>query len=237
MRKIIFFDMGNTLIHFHEKYTDEYKDEQGIIKLTTFLQKYCEDIKEQYIRKVFFGPWIESMKDRKITHREVDVGAYLNAAVKPYDVSLNKSECIESMKQFYKAYEDNINYELGIQNVLEKLIQRGYEIGVISNTALYEEVMIDCFKKAGIDKFIKHYTFSYTLGIGKPSTRIFEEALRKFQVLGSEAIMIGDNIESDIKPAESLGMYPIWYNKDGKSNEAYNGCMITKLADLLLYCK
>ncbi|MCX7884962.1 MAG: HAD hydrolase-like protein [Caloramator sp.] len=34
-----------------------------------------------------------------------------------------------------------------------------------------------------------------------------------------DAVMIGDNLNTDIKPAKELGMNTIWLNKNNKKNE------------------
>lgn len=52
--KVIFFDMGNTLLHFHCAKTDEEKDMKGLIHLTEYLNKLnteitFKDIKENFL--------------------------------------------------------------------------------------------------------------------------------------------------------------------------------------------
>lgn len=48
--KVIFFDMGNTLLHFHHGESDDEKDEQGLIYLTAYLNKFNTNISIDSIR-------------------------------------------------------------------------------------------------------------------------------------------------------------------------------------------
>lgn len=232
MIKVIFIDMGNTLIHFHEKGSDEEKDREGIRGLTAFLKGYATEISESDVKAYFFEAWIDAMKDRKTDYIEVDVSIYINGLMSRYGVELNRTECIEAMNVLYKPYRENIVIEDKLRETMLKLKSDGYRIGVISNAALYSEVMIKCFEYAGIRDLIEGFVFSYDDGIGKPDISIFQKALEKFQISPQEAIMVGDNVQSDVEPARKLGMDTIWFNREGRAQENYKGTIITQLSQL-----
>lgn len=78
--------------------------------------------------------------------------------------------------------------------------------------------MINCFKKVGIYDLIDSFTFSYYLKVGKPKEEIFKIALDKMNISPKEAIMVGDNLTSDIESTRKLGLTTIWFNKDKKTN-------------------
>ncbi|MTI47935.1 HAD family hydrolase [Sporosalibacterium faouarense] len=212
--KVIFFDMGNTLLHFHHGKSDEEKDEKGIEYLTNFLQKYDSRIKYEDVKKKFFTKWQNIMPLRKITHIEYPVESFLNNFLKSYDVNLSLNMCIKALDIFYTEYRKYIWIEEELIQTLSSIVDKRYKIGVISNASIYDEVMINCFKEAGIAKYIDSFTFSYYLKIGKPNKQIFQHALNEFQVKPNESVMIGDNLSSDIAPAKELGLKSIWYNKN-----------------------
>ena len=54
----------------------------------------------------------------------------------------------------------------------------------------------------------------YEEGIVKPDPKIFQIALQRLNIRPEHAIMIGDSLISDIKPALSLGMKAILFDPD-----------------------
>jgi putative hydrolase of the HAD superfamily len=53
------------------------------------------------------------------------------------------------------------------------------------------------------------------LGFGKPDARVFRRALDHFGIAASEACMIGDNLEADIKAAQTMGLRTLWHDAYG----------------------
>ena len=51
--KVIFFDMGNTLLHFHYGDSDHEKEMKGLNYLTKHLRKYNENISVDEVKKEF----------------------------------------------------------------------------------------------------------------------------------------------------------------------------------------
>lgn len=218
--KVIFFDMGNTLLHFHHGKSDDEKDAEGLIHLTSYLQKFNKNIMIKNVRDDFFNPWMDGIDDRSKTFKEYPIEDFLNPFLKKYNVELTLNECIEGIKLFYTEYIEQVVFEKDILHTLSTLKNKGYKIGVISNTCYYDDVMKECFKKVGIYDCIDSFTFSYSLRIGKPSLEIFKSAMKKMGVSPNEAIMVGDNLRSDVKPALDLGMKAIWFNRN---NEVLKG--------------
>lgn len=212
--KVIFFDMGNTLLHFHFGKTDEEKDVAGINYLTDFLKQFNIKIEFDDVKEYFFDIWQKVMPLRKVNHTEYAVEDYLNGFLKRFEVELDLEMCIKALNIFYTEYRNNVWIENYLHQTLENIRQKGYRIGVISNSSLYDDVMINCFKKVGLAKYIDIFTFSYYLKVCKPKKQIFEIALDRMDVDPKDAIMVGDNLISDIEPAQNLGMTGIWFNKN-----------------------
>lgn len=236
-KKVIFFDMGNTLLHFHYGKSDDEKDFIGLGYLTTYLKKFDSRITLQAVKKDFYDVWNEALCLRKVKLTEYPIESYLNSFMNKYDLNLNHSQCIEAIDVFYSDYKNHVQTESGLYETLKKIKSKGYKIGVISNSCRYDEVMVNCFKAAKIDALIDSYTFSYYLRICKPKKGIFEKALEKMDVCPKDAVMIGDSLESDIKPALDLGLKTVWLNKDSKTNDT---CIkpdieISSISDLYKY--
>ncbi len=66
-----------------------------------------------------------------------------------------------------------------------------------------------------IDRFKLAHYFNLIMiegefGVGKPDERVYEHALRHFNVKAQETLMIGDNLEWDVAAPQRLGMQGIW---------------------------
>ena len=90
--------------------------------------------------------------------------------------------------------------------VLEALSQK-YELGVIANQLDGLKERLESF---GILKYFKYVISSWDLKVMKPDVRIFEYALKIANCKPQEAVMIGDRIDNDTVPAQSLGMKAVW---------------------------
>ena len=90
--------------------------------------------------------------------------------------------------------------------VLSALAQK-YELGVIANQADGLRERLESF---GILQYFKYVISSWDVKVMKPDVRIFEHALKAAGCQPQEAVMIGDRIDNDTAPAQSLGMKGVW---------------------------
>ena len=99
---------------------------------------------------------------------------------------------------------------------LDQLRSRGLIVAAISNINQSAQKLCEEMNLTGHVDFA---TTSGETGYEKPDPRIFEAALRKARVIASEAVFIGDQLESDIYGAENAGMRPILMDRfDGYPN-------------------
>jgi putative hydrolase of the HAD superfamily len=66
----------------------------------------------------------------------------------------------------------------------------------------------------------------------KPEKEIFDYALQKANALLTESIMIGDNLEADIKGAQNVGMDAIFVNHINATTDIEPTYTITHLNEL-----
>lgn len=128
---------------------------------------------------------------------------------------------IESRKQYeklndeIKKIQDTARLFPETEEVLKKLKQEEYLIGVISNLS-------PAYKKPffilGLDKIVDHYIFSCEFGFKKPDNRIFRHMTSVFGIREKEALMIGDSLVSDYQGAKSAGLKALLLDRKNKSN-------------------
>lgn len=122
----------------------------------------------------------------------------------------NKKGDLETIKQYAlnkTAWhkEDEMLYPDTI-NCL-KLLNQKYKIGIIANQSFGTESRLKTF---GIWEYIDLVIASAEEGVSKPDLRIFELALDRANCHAENAAMVGDRLDNDIAPANSLGMKTIW---------------------------
>src|SRR5919106_4555628 len=89
---------------------------------------------------------------------------------------------------------------------LEEL-QGRYRLGVIANQP--GEVR-SALARDGLDGFFEVWGVSDELGVGKPDPALFELAARTARVPTTAAVMVGDRLDYDVRPARRVGMRAIW---------------------------
>ncbi len=81
--------------------------------------------------------------------------------------------------------------------------------------------------------YFDHIVISGGYGKGKPDKGIFEHALSLMSLDKDEAIMVGDNLNTDILGANRAGIKSVWINREEKErNEVEPTYEIRELSDL-----
>lgn len=91
------------------------------------------------------------------------------------------------------------------------------KIGIITNG--FTSVQKPRFSESILDQYFEHYIISEEIGFAKPFPEIFEYAFNKFDHTNKDtAIIIGDNLTSDIKGGNNFGIDTCWLNEEGQEN-------------------
>jgi putative hydrolase of the HAD superfamily len=102
-------------------------------------------------------------------------------------------------------------------DVLQYLHPR-YALTIVTNG--FEEIQSKKIESSGISRFFRHVITSQRAGSKKPSAEIFQFALQHTGHAAGEAVMIGDNLLTDMAGARAAGVDPIFYNPKGTAHEA-----------------
>ena len=98
----------------------------------------------------------------------------------------------------------------GTFSLLDYLKEKRYRLHLITNG--FEDVQHQKVKNALLEPYFSEVITSEKSKSLKPNPEIFHYAINATQAKISECIMIGDDIEADIKGAANLGMDQIWVN-------------------------
>lgn len=109
-------------------------------------------------------------------------------------------------------------------------LENSYNLHLISNG--FKEACESKLKHSNLSKYFKTIVISEIFGVNKPDPRIFEYALSNGQAQKESSIMIGDNIDADVRGALNAGMDAIFYNAIGADKPADVPHMIVDLKEL-----
>jgi putative hydrolase of the HAD superfamily len=209
--RAVIFDLGGTLMYERNSWyavtaqgdeaLTKYLIEQGLeLNLSTFpvefrrrLGEYFTQREKDLLETTYTYVLIDLLKDKGYTHL-------------PDELIRKALDSLFSVTQTNWALEDDTI------PTLRKLEQNGYRMGIISNAGDDNDVqqLISGFEIASYFDFI---LTSASCSYRKPHPRIFELAIANWYFLPSETVMVGDNLDADIRGAKGAGLYGIWISR------------------------
>jgi putative hydrolase of the HAD superfamily len=95
-------------------------------------------------------------------------------------------------------------------DVLGALKQRGYLVGILSNTMWPRSHHQEVFARDNLDEHIDAAVYTSELPVAKPHAEAFRAVLDALGVTPAESVFVGDRIWDDISGAQQVGMRTIW---------------------------
>jgi HAD superfamily hydrolase (TIGR01549 family) len=225
MIKAVYFDVGNTICFFNYDFLKDLLVERYAIDVTT------EELEATHriIRKSV-GP----MLNRGLTHESLVAEAY-RSWFRALGVEEDKIEdIIGTIKNHPFSHLFWARTEEGTKELLVWLKEKGYRLGIISNA---EGQIKRLISHIGFEPVFDVIIDSHEVGFQKPDQRIFDYALKELDVKASEAVHVGDLIESDIAGARAAGIIPILVDREGQYKDAdcIRVARVQELKDLPLF--
>jgi FMN phosphatase YigB (HAD superfamily) len=190
----IFFDLGQTLI-------DEWD------YIAYFDQKFLELLNgfgARIDQRNYYAIRDSIIRDRKIGHgsvKELVIEVCKLLSPPGYEkviASRLEPHIKQGRRDLFKFFDD-------AEPTLEAL-SKYCEMGIIANQS---QDVIELIQKDGLGKFFKVQIISSSVKLRKPDSKIFELALRDAGQNAEDCIMVGDRLDTDICPANKLGMTTI----------------------------
>lgn len=216
--RAVIFDLGGTLMYERASWdaitaqADEaltnYLREQGMeLNLSTFprefrkrLGKYFRQREKDLLETSYSYVLRDVLTDKG--YRDVPDRVIRNA-----------------LDRLFGITQTNWTLEEDTLPTLQKLETDGYRMGLISNAGDDADVQ-QLARRFGISQYFDFILTSAACSYRKPHPRIFEIALSNWYFLPSEAVMVGDNLDADVRGAKSAGLYAIWLTRRaGKRTE------------------
>jgi putative hydrolase of the HAD superfamily len=98
----------------------------------------------------------------------------------------------------------------GAMDALRMLKTAGLRLALLTNGAAGpQSAKIDRF---GLRPFFDAILIEGEFGSGKPDARVYWEALARLSVLPESCLMVGDNLDWDVRGAQACGIRAAWHN-------------------------
>ncbi len=113
-------------------------------------------------------------------------------------------------RKFHKVFDDT-------ETTLIEL-KKKYKLALITNGA--SDLQREKIKGSKLEKYFDEIVIAGEVGIRKPEPEIFNIVLNRIGTKPNEAIMVGNDLESDIEGAQKIGIKSVWLNRNKEKNQS-----------------
>jgi HAD superfamily hydrolase (TIGR01549 family) len=125
---------------------------------------------------------------------------------------ISESVLRNALDRLFTITQTNWALEEDTLPTLGKLEADGYRMGLLSNAGDDQDVQ-QLANRFDIAHYFDFILTSAACSYRKPHRRIFEIALSNWYFLPSEAVMVGDNLDADVRGAQGAGMFAVWISR------------------------
>ncbi|HLZ16597.1 MAG TPA: YjjG family noncanonical pyrimidine nucleotidase [Cyclobacteriaceae bacterium] len=202
--KCILFDLDHTLWDY------ETNSREALSELHVQFGLDNRQINEADFLRAFYkiNNELWDLYDRGLLHRDVIRSQRFHQilmalGVDDYALSLRLSD------EYLERSPKKKNLMEGCRATLDYLLPK-YPMVIVTNG--FDEIQSTKLISSGIDHYFRAIVTSARAGHKKPAPEIFEFALREHQVQPGDAIMIGDNLLTDMAGAKNASVDTVFFN-------------------------
>jgi putative hydrolase of the HAD superfamily len=203
--KHLFFDLDHTLWDFETNSLNVLKQIYKEMDLGQYNIPSFEVFHQTYLP--INGQYWARYHNQLMTKEQLRVGRFMET------LRQFKIEDIALAKTIARYYTDRSPYQTALLpdaiETLEYLAPR-YEMHIITNG--FQEIQEVKIKNSSLGAFFRHIFISEAIGHQKPTQEIFLHAMEAAGATVRDSLMIGDNMQTDILGARSVGMDQVFFN-------------------------
>lgn len=202
--KLIIFDLFGTLVFSVEKLKRE--------DFFAFYQKLGIEFKTEKDIKLFTSLFAQFMAQS---------ASWQNFSQKLLGKVIRKTDqkIVDKLANFFK---ENIIYQL--YDDVKEIIAFPYRKAILTTASPF------LFSNLSLEKYFEIFTPRETKFL-KPDPKAFLVVLNKLKVKPEEVLMVGDEVERDLIPAQKLGMKTVLVDRENKVKD-YSGTKINSLREI-----
>jgi len=120
---------------------------------------------------------------------------------------------VEEGKRVLDKDDNSVVFFDGVPETLHALKERGYLLGIITDTASPIHVKLNWFERGGFGNVWDSIISSKEIGVRKPDPKIYRAALAQLGIPASEAVFVGHKA-CELDGARAAGMLTVAFNYD-----------------------
>jgi len=228
-KKDIFFDLDHTIWDFDRNAQETLKDlyfsyqfDQLFNQPTAdlFLSTYTRN--NHQVWDLYHHGKIDKETLRKLRFANTFIELGVDPVLFPLDFEEEYLEICPTKTNLFPDAHETLGY-----------LQQRYRLHLITNG--FKEACEKKLLHSNLSPYFKTIVISELVGVNKPHPQIFEYALNNAEAQKNFSIMIGDNIDADVRGAQKFGMEAIYFNPLGieKPNDiSHSIASLKELQDL-----
>jgi HAD superfamily hydrolase (TIGR01509 family) len=192
--KAVFFDAGDILYYRpqRDKYLNEFLSGHQLNPVPGF-----EDERKRIKDLAFSGQM-----------RRHD---YYRELIRLYGIT--DEQAIEQGMEALSRDDDTVAIFDGVPETVHALKERGFILGIITDTAMPITRKLNWFEKHGFGRVWDVMISSKEIGVRKPAPSMYEEALQQTGIRPQEAVFVGHKTH-ELEGARAVGLKTIAFNYD-----------------------
>lgn len=209
--RAILFDFGGTLMYGRQDWTPVVAKADEA--LTDYLRSNGMEVSLNTFPTEFRKRLDDYFKQREKDLLETTYSFVLRELLREKSYEDVSSKVLrDALDTLFSVTQTNWALEEDAIPTLQKLRVKGYNLGIISNAGDDDDVQ-QLARGFGITEYFDFILTSAACSYRKPHPRIFELALSNWYCPPNEAVMVGDNLDADIRGAQEVGIYGVWINR------------------------
>ena len=212
--RALLFDAGDLLYYRAERgrYFMEFLEELGLDTEETYAR-------ERYVlrQRAYRGEMNQEEYQREILS--------LHGVTQPEQISRG----LKAMKKD----ENNVQFFEGVRETLLTLKDKGYLLGIVTDTANPLHAKLNWFERGGFGHVWDTITSSLDVGVRKPDPKIYCAALEQLGVTVEQTIFLGHK-KTELEGAKAVGLKTIAFNYDEDAPADYYVENFADILDVLL---
>ena len=213
MRKYdaVFFDAANTLLYPFPSVGDIYAEvagRYGVLTTGTRVQQAFRQVWGSMQQRAQHDPvryGVGEPDGRRFWHTLVHEVFAQIALPADFDTFFDELYWLFARPTVWRLFPE-------CQDVLQRLHQQGYLLGIISN---WDIRLLEILQGHHLMQYIQHVSISAVVGWEKPHAEIFRHATAAVGVSPGRSLHIGDSLQADVQGAQQAGLQPLWLQRDG----------------------
>lgn len=210
--KHLFFDLDRTLWDFEKNSEEVFRDMYHVLKLKRVGVKDFDEFFTTY-RSVNHDLW-DLYREGEIDKEFLNYQRFYQTL---FEFGIENKELAESMAKKYVEWSPLKKHLFPSTMELLDYLKSKYYLHIITNG--FEEVQTIKLQESNLAKYFEQVIISETTPVKKPNPKIFKYAMHLAGANVGNSIMIGDDLDIDIKGAAGVGMDQIWTNFISEKSE------------------